>query len=193
MRPTLGTGEAQGYAAAMAGLWPALARTLRRLEAIAAVPETHLGDDAVVRSLPGLQYALHTAGELVHGIEPPPQSEWEHAELAAALADARDATAEIGEASEEGGVAAALPLVAEWRGALFRVRLARLRVTPQPPRAPLLRERPPDPRIDPAALTATLLALVGTLVVTTGAVLGLWPLWALGLALVAGGLVVYRP
>jgi hypothetical protein len=48
-------------------------------------------------------------------------------------------------------------------------------------------------REDRAALAATLLVLAGTFVVTCGAVIGVWPLWAAGLVLVAGGFFAYRP
>jgi hypothetical protein len=40
---------------------------------------------------------------------------------------------------------------------------------------------------------ATSLVLLGTFVVTCGAVVGLWPVWAAGIALVAAGFFVYRP
>src|SRR5207237_305321 len=82
-----------GYASALAGLWSDLSRTLARLEAIAGDPEERLED--ALETLPPLQYALHRASELVVGIEPPPGAEVAHAELAAALEDARDATAEV--------------------------------------------------------------------------------------------------
>ncbi len=35
--------------------------------------------------------------------------------------------------------------------------------------------------------------VAGVLTFTAGAIVALWPLWAVGLALVAGGLFVYRP
>ena len=176
----------------MAGLWTSLGRTMRRLEAVAAAPHAYLADEHVVQTLPALQYALHTASELAHGIDPPRDAEADHTELAAALADARDATAAVVDAVTSGGVAAALPLVPEWRGALFRIRLARMRVGERPVAAPRP-EREPVRRIDRAALAATSLVVAGTSVVTCGAVVGLWPVWAIGLALVAAGLVVYRP
>ena len=44
------------------------------------------------------------------------------------LAAARDATAEVAEALTDQGAEAIEPLLPEWRGALFRVRLARLRL-----------------------------------------------------------------
>jgi hypothetical protein len=118
-----GTGGRHGYASALAGVWYALSQTLRRLETLAAVP-----DEGAAEELPGLQYALHVAGERIAGLEPPPGQKDAHDELQAALADARDATAEVADAFAYGGLAAAQPLVWEWRGALFGVRLARSRV-----------------------------------------------------------------
>jgi hypothetical protein len=94
VRPGTPTGERQGYATALAGLWTGLSRTLSHLEAIAAAPGERLADDDALDVLPRLQYALHSASELAHGIDPPPGAERAHAELAAALADARDATGE---------------------------------------------------------------------------------------------------
>jgi hypothetical protein len=75
---------------------------------------------------------------------------------------------------------------------LFRVRLARLRVaTPQPLPAELASEPEPPPRGN--ALAATVLAISGTTVFAAGATLDLWPVWALGLALFASGLLVFSP
>src|SRR5437660_12514448 len=165
----------------MAGLWSDLARTLARLDAIAGDPDERLAD--AVETLPPLQYALHRTGELVVGIDPPPGAEVAHAELAAALSDARDATAEVLDAVETGGAEAAAMLVHEWRGALFRVRLARHRLVVRP--APALpATAPPAPsRAPAAALAATLLVVLGVGAFTSGAVLGLWQLWAAGLTL----------
>jgi hypothetical protein len=173
----------------MAGLWSALGRALARLEAIAAAPEHLLAETDVVESLPSLQYVLHSAGELVVGIEPPPGAETAHAELAAALSDARDTTAAVVEALEYGGVEAAAELVHEWRGALFRVRLARLRLSiPRPVAAP------PQPSAYVHAIGLTmLLVLAGVLAFTAGALLVLWPVWLAGLALVVVGFFAYRP
>ena len=192
LRPTVGIDERQGYVSAMAGLWGRLSRVLARLESIAARPDEQLADEIVLESLPALQYALHTAGEVALGIDPPVEAEWAHQELACALEDARDATAEVAEAVGSGGPEAAAALVPEWRGALFRVRLAQMRLARTPPEVPA-----PLPAAtrheDRAALVATSLVLVGTFVVTCGAVVGLWPLWAAGLVLVAAGFFVYRP
>src|SRR5919204_335503 len=43
------------------------------------------------------------------------------------------------------------------------------------------------------ALVATLLVIGGAFLFTAGAVLAAWPVWAAGLALFAGGFVLYRP
>jgi hypothetical protein len=191
LRPTVGI-ERQSYASAMAGLWGRLSRVLARLESIASRPDEELADEHVIESMPALQYALHTASELALGIDPPMGSEWAHHELASALEDARDATAEVSEAAEHGGPEAAAALVHEWRGALFRVRLAQMRLARTPLEAPA--PVPPATRHeDRAALVATSLVLLGTFVVTCGAVVGLWPVWAAGIALVAAGFFVYRP
>jgi hypothetical protein len=180
----LRTGERQSYATAIAGLWNGLTRTLTRLEHIAEDPDTTLADADVVDSLPGLQYTLHAASEAVAGIAPPVEAQSSHAELAAALADARDATAEVAEAAYGGGADAAWPLVWEWRGALFRVRLARLRLVP-------VREAAETERYasTPVAVTAVALALCGAIVVAVGALLGLWPVAAAGVTVVACALL----
>ena len=166
----------------MAGLWGDLSRTLARLETIAAEPEERL-DDAL-EALPPLQYALHRTGELVVGIDPPPGAEVAHAELAAALSDARDATAEVLDAVETGGAEAAAMLVHEWRGALFRVRLARLRLVP-PPEQPA----PAPAEVERIATRAIAATLIGAIVVALGALLGEWPLAAGGLTIVACALL----
>lgn len=192
VRPTVGTDERQSYAAAMGGLWGDLSRALGRLDVIAAHPTSELEDEDALESLAVLQYALHTAGELALGIDPPAEAEWAHHELAAALGDARDATAEVTEAAWSGGSGAAAALVPEWRGALFRVRLAQMRLAQTRPALPQPAPQTPASH-DRAALVATALVLAGTFVVTCGAVLGLWQLWAAGLVLVAGGFLAYRP
>jgi hypothetical protein len=181
--PRVGTGEREGYATALAGLWSELSRTLSRLDAVAAHPD---GD--ALESLPALQYRLHVAAERVYGIRPPKAAEHAHAELIDALEEARDLTAEIATA---GGVDG---LLHRWRGALFRVRLARSQVV-------AARPRPPEPQAEPeevepsfaAPLAALTLTLVGAVAVATGAVLGPWPVWVAGVAAVALGLLVYRP
>ena len=192
MRPVVASGQREGYAAALTGLWKRLSWALTELESIAGDPAELFDEDSVLDRLPSLQYALHAASELALGLRPPAGSEIAHAELAAALAGARDATAEIAEVLEHGGGIAAEPLLPEWRGALFRVRLARLRVaTPKPLPAEL--ETEPEPTARGDALAATILVLGGATVFATGATLQLWPVWALGLALFASGVLVYSP
>lgn len=192
MRPVVASGQREGYAAALTGLWKRLSWALTELESIAGDPAELFDEDSVLDRLPSLQYALHAASELALGLRPPAGAEIAHAELAAALAGARDATAEIAEVLEHGGGIAAEPLLPEWRGALFRVRLARLRVaTPKPLPAEL--ETEPEPTARGDALAATILVLGGATVFATGATLQLWPVWALGLALFASGVLVYSP
>ena len=189
MRPGVAGGEREGYAAAVGGLWKRLARTLAELEGIAADAGELYAPDVLDR-LPRLQYALHAGAELALGLRPPAGAEIAHAELAAALAGARDATSELAEVLELGGAEAAEGLLPEWRGALFRVRLARLRLTTPPP-LPVAQEPEPVLHANPAAGTA--LAIGGAVLFAAGASLSLWPLWALGIALFAGGFFVYRP
>lgn len=192
MRPVVASGQREGYAAALTGLWKRLSWALTELESIAGDPAELFDEESVLDRLPSLQYALHAASELALGLRPPAGAEIAHAELAAALAGARDATAEIAEVLEHGGGIAAEPLLPEWRGALFRVRLARLRVaTPKPLPAEL--ETEPEPTARGDALAATILVLGGATVFATGATLQLWPVWALGLALFASGVLVYSP
>jgi hypothetical protein len=189
LAPKTETGER--YASQMGELWSGLTRTLGRLETIAGDPD-RLADDEVVDALRRLQYSLHTAGEHVLGLVPPSGAETAHAELGAALWGARDATAEIAEAVEENGVDGAAFLLHEWRGALFRVRLARLRLA-GPPKLAAAPE--PEGSGSPVAapLAAFLLALGGALAFVVGATVGPWPLWVLGLLGVCGSVLAYRP
>jgi hypothetical protein len=183
-----GTTERERYASALDGLWESLASTLGRLEAVAA--DVCSLDDAAER-LPVLQNRLHWASELVAGIEPPPGAERAHAELAAALENARDATGEVRETLEEEGAAVAWMFVHEWRGALFGVRLARHRLGlgPRP-------NAPPAERVagfNWSAALATALVIAGTAAFTAGAVVTQWPVWAVGLGLVAASFLVFEP
>jgi hypothetical protein len=187
LRPSPGTGAARQYAGTMAGFWSGLARTLHGLESLAADPG-RLDADAV-GALRSLQYRLHWSSELLAGVEPPPGARHAHAELADALVDARDATGEFGDALEAGDSAAST-LLLEWRGALFRVRLARVQLSSRPPRAAVVPESGGFPW---SAAIATGLTVAGVFAFTGGAVLVLWPVWALGLALVAAGYLTYRP
>jgi hypothetical protein len=200
MERTVRTGERQAYATAVTGLWERVGSVLVRLERIADAPSA-TAESELLDELPGLQYRLHAGAELAVGIDPPFGAEAAHGDLVAALADARDATAEIAGALESHDSELVQSLLPEWRGSLFRVRLARLRVLERPavqPRAetvaePRRSESPAEDRISISAVLATLLVLGGALLFTAGAVLVAWPLWAAGLALVAGGFVLYRP
>lgn len=186
MRPGSGIQLDRRYAGTLAGVWSRLARALHGLEQLAAEPWRL--DESALERLPHLQYELHWASELLAGVEPPAGAEAAHQELAGALTGARDATAEMAEAIAEGGAEAASLVLHEWRGALFRVRLARLRLTTGAPR-----QAPPAP-LPPqrTAAAATALVFAGALGFTGGAVLALWPLWALGLVLVAAGVLAHR-
>ena len=184
MRQDVRIDDRQRYATKIAGLWRGLSEALDRLERVAADPAERLADPDELDGLPRLQYTLHAASEIVAGIAPPVDAEATHAELAAALASARDATAEVAEAVDYGGPEAAEPLVYEWRGALFRVRLARLRLTPAPEQPAVA---PADPeRVAARAIAATLL---GAIVVALGALVGEWPLAAGGLTVIACALL----
>ena len=142
---------------------------------------TDADEPADLRSLRRLQYALHVAAEQVYGLEPPEGAASAHAELSDALARARDVTGElvVGEA-----------LFEEWRGALVRVRLARMRLATAPSAVP-----PALPVHEGIAqpLTAFLLALGGALAFVAGATLGAWPLWSAGIAAVCASVLAYRP
>jgi hypothetical protein len=187
--------ERHGYAAAVADLWEPLARALTRLERIAeGMPDEIVADAR--EELPGLQYTLHRSAELALGLRPPARAAPAHAELVEALGQARDSTADVAYAVEELDEELVERLLPEWRGALFRVRLARLRALE---RTPLPAAEAPFERLDTrhepsaSALVATALVIVGALVFTAGAVLAAWPLWAAGLALFGGGFVLFRP
>ena len=184
------TGTGQRYALGLGQLWPDVSRALARLEAIAGDPFAYDPEDAADQ-LAHLQYRLHAAGEGVLGLQPPLGSETAHAELVDALECARDATADVAEAVADEGHDAFRLLLHEWRGALFRVRLARLRLQPPLVRSPL----PPKPEPTEIArpLIAFVLALVGAVAFAGGATLGAWPVWAAGMLAVVGGMLAYRP
>ena len=187
MGPMTGTDER--YAVAMGELWLGLARTLARLDVAAAEPDL-LDEAGASPSLRRLQYALHLAAEHAYGLEPPPAAASAHAELSDALACARDATADVAEAVSIWGADGVDGLIHEWRGALFRVRLARMRLATPAPRAPVVAE--PLERELAWPLVAFLLALVGALAFVAGATLQLWPVWVAGLVAVCGSVVAYR-
>jgi hypothetical protein len=184
------TGTDERYSVALGDLWSGLARTLARLDVTAAEPE-QLDEAGAAPSLRRLQYSLHLASEHIYGLEPPPDAASAHAELADALTCARDATAEVAEAVSLWGAEGVDTLLHEWRGALFRVRLARMRLeTPAPPTTTAedsLKHGFGWP------LVAFTLALIGALAFVGGATLQMWPVWVAGLLAVCGALVAYRP
>lgn len=199
MERTARRGEPQTYAQAVGDLWERVGTALVRLERIAESPPDTVADD-FVDELPSLQYGLHSGAELAVGIDPPNGAEELHHELVASLSEARDATAEIALALEAGDAELIEPLLPEWRGVLFRVRLARLRALERTSvyggsdggEQPVLR-RARRERASVSAVLATLLVVGGAFLFTAGAVLAAWPVWAAGLALFAGGFVLYRP
>ena len=200
MERTVRAGEGQAYAVAVASLWERIEAVLVRLERIADSPPEIVESD-LLDELPGLQYRLHAGAELAVGIDAPPGAAAAHADLVSALAEARDATAEIAGALESGDTELVQSLLPEWRGSLFRVRLARLRALERPvaegradtSAQPRRRQSRVPQRTPLSAVAATILVLGGALLFTAGAVLVAWPLWAAGLALFAGGFILCRP
>ncbi len=184
------TGTDEGYSVALGDLWSGLARTLARLEGTAADPDRLL-EDGASQSLRRLQYALHLASEHAYGLEPPPEAASAHAELADALRSARDATAGVAEAVSVWGADGAEAFLHEWRGALFRVRLARMRLATPQAAVPVQEDRPTGELRGP--ITAFVLALSGALAFVAGATLQLWPLWVAGLVAVCCSVLAYRP
>jgi hypothetical protein len=198
MERTVRGGERLAYTAAVTDLWERVGTALTRLERIAESPAGGLVD-IHADELPGLQYSLHAGAELALGIDAPPVAASLHAELVDALGEARDATAEVAYALDNAEVETVEALLPEWRGTLFRVRLARLRVLERSRtagREHAARRERPEPRASRSsisAIVATVLILGGAFLFTAGAVLVAWPIWAAGLALFAGGFVLYRP
>jgi len=186
LRPTAERGELTGYAAALDDLWVGVRPTLAALDRVAAEPE--LLDDA---DLDGLRYSLHLAAELAHGLVPPPEAGWPHAELGEALAGAREATGIVADALEDGGLEAAEPLVWEWRGALFNVRLAHRRLAAVESRA--VDVFTDLPRRSHRSTVATALVVGGAGLVLCGAMAGMWMFWTVGIVLVLGSLPVSSP
>jgi hypothetical protein len=182
------TRAGERYATQVGELWSGLSRTLARLEAVAGAPE-QLRDDEVVDALRTLQYRLHMASESVVGLSPPAASEPAHSELAAALEGARDVTGDVVDAVEDAGVGGVETLLHEWRGALFRVRLARLRLTDDR-RAAEPAQQPPSFR---APLSALVLTCAGAAAFAGGATFGPWPVWVAGMVAICCSLLLYRP
>jgi len=175
LKQIVGTGARESYEAAIAGVWTDLRATLHRLEVLAADPDDALARDDAPERLGRLQYSLHRSAELVTGLEPPLEAETAHEELAEALTEARDATAEIAYLLDVDDAEAAKPFVYEWRGALFRVRLAQLRLAgPVPATAPSTTQAPSwRPTLLAWALAAILfLVALGLIAFALGAFAG---------------------
>jgi hypothetical protein len=174
LKPITRSEAAQGYETALEDLRRELGPTLRALEEVAADPGAH---DELEVELPHLQYALHVAAERALGIQPLAGFEEPHEELQVALAIAREETAQVVEVVEEAGPAAADPLVWEWRGALFGVRLAfqRLDATAASVSPQLTGGR---------GILSVSVLMLGVLMVLGGALAAVWPVWAFGLVLV---------
>ena len=202
MERTARSGERREYASAVAGLWERLGSALTRLERIAEGSPEAIGGE-ILEELPTLQYSLHAGAELALGIQPPRGAERAHAELVDALEQARDASAQVAYALQSGDDELVARLLPEWRGALFRVRFARLRALEQFSLARSPGERRSEEVRKPersesglsrvTSIAATLLVIAGALLFTAGAVAAAWPIWAAGLALFAGGFVLFRP
>jgi hypothetical protein len=171
------------YVAAILGLWRDLELTLDRLDELADVPAQQLEHEAPT-DLARLQYRLHAASEAVLELAPPAEAMEAHRDLADALVGAREATAAVAGALEDGDPLDGFQY--EWRGALFRVRLARME---------LAREgrsgvrRIPWTRVHGGALLATAVAAVAV-----GAHASAWSVVAAGVvAIAAGVLLLVRP
>jgi len=179
VKPAVGSRATQGYESALDHVGRDLRPALRALDEAAADPGSLA---AHADELPALQYALHVAAERVLDLPPATGGEEAHAELGAALEIAREETACIGAALEEydGGGAAAL--IWEWRVALFGVRIALRRANDGGTGA-----KPPE-ELRPTYVPVVLLA-AAVAAVLGGALADLWPLWSVGLALVAASAV----
>jgi hypothetical protein len=189
LAPVVSTRER--YATELGELWSGLARTLGQLDQVAADP-SELDDDDALDDLRRLQHRLHLFGERIFGLTPPEGAEALHAELSDALSEARDATGEIAAAVDDSGTRGAELFVHEWRGALFRVRLARLRLTASEPTAvsePELEQRPGLK----APLISLVLVVAGAAAFVAGATVGPWPVWVAGMLAVCGSILAYRP
>ena len=184
------TGANAEYADAMVTLWADVGQTLGRVDELADEPD-ELASDRGVSALRRLQYRLHLASEQAYGLVPPAGSASAHAELREALTCARDITADVADAIEDDGSDGVLHLLHQWRAALFRVRLARLRLAS--PAADAQRELDGSNAGIAAPLTAFLLALAGAGAFVAGATFGLWPLWVAGIVAVTATIVAYRP
>ena len=173
------------YAAALADVARDLGVTLDRLDELAAQPAA-LADPERSSQLAPLQYRLHAAAEAVLSLAPPAEAEELQSDLADALVAAREATSAIVQALEHGAPVGSL--VYEWRGALFRVRVAR---------ADLAREaegRRGLPTFAWTRIHGVALLLVALVAVASGAHESAWIVVAAGVAgALAGITLLLRP
>jgi hypothetical protein len=184
LRTSAGTGTREGYGQALAELWERLGRAMSDLDALAATPAEQLLEEAGPL-LPRLQYDLHLASETALGLTPPPESEQGHEELAQALVLARDATAELLDAVEAGDLEAAAGMTYEWRGALFAVRLARLRLTAADRSAAFFERIEHRSGFRRTAVATGLLVALALAAIVAGSVAGLSPAVAGAVVLLA--------
>jgi hypothetical protein len=171
------------YAEALSSVWRDLELALARLDELAASPAELLYLERALQVGP-LQYRLHAASEAVLSLAPPAEALEAHRDLAEALVAAREATAGVLAALEDGEPLAGP--VYEWRGALFRVRLARLA---------LEGEEPPGPRVLPwRQIQGVLLVSAAVGAIAVGAHASAWIVVAAGaLGAVLGVLLLLRP
>src|SRR5918999_2414982 len=115
MERTVRGGERLAYTAAVTDLWERVGTALTRLERIADSPAEDLVE-LRADELPGRQYSLHAGAELALGIDAPPSAATLHAELVAALGEARDPTTEVAFALDNADPETVEALLPEWRG-----------------------------------------------------------------------------
>jgi hypothetical protein len=163
------------YVAALLGLWRDLELTLARLDELATTPAPQLREEPPA-DLARLQYRLHAASEAVLDLAPPVTAVEAHHDLAAALVAAREATSAVAGAFEDGEPVDGL--LYEWRGALFRVRLARLALG--------RRDGEGGRELPWARIQGGGLLVVALAAVAVGAHLGAW--FVLGAGVLAAGL-----
>jgi hypothetical protein len=186
VKPAVGSRATQGYESALDHVGRELRPALRALDDAAADLRSLSGS---TEELPALQYALHVAAERVLELSPAAGAEEAHADLGAALEIARDETGCVWAALEEHGPDEAAILLWEWRVALFGVRIALREADGASPAVE------PQEELRSAYLPVVLLA-AGVAGVLGGALADLWPLWMVGLALVAASAIVshgHRP
>jgi hypothetical protein len=167
MRQPVAPVRPQHYTQAIASVWRELELALARLDDLAAQPLLLVEQERATR-LARLQYRLHAASEAVLTLAPPVEAEEAHRDLADALVVARDATAAVAAAVEADEPASGL--VYEWRGALFRVRLARLELDRE--------AAPPEPgrlaRLPWARIQGLLLLVAAVGAIAVGAHMSAW-------------------